>query len=119
MRIFLVCPVRNVSKKENAKIRAYVRNLEKQGHKVYWPYRDNPHQQTDTIGTVIINNNHFEMKHSDEVHIWWNPNSTGSIWDVCMAWMLGKCLFLVNRNEVKPTPFKSFTNVVLDMTRKP
>jgi len=58
------------------------------------------------------------MLEADEIHIWYDPSSTGSHFDLCGAFMLveifgyKKRIVLINRGEVKPTPHKSFANVI-------
>lgn len=111
----MICPVRNISKEELKKISEYVKNLEKQEHKVYWPPRDT--NQNDPIGLRICTDNAKAIIEADEVHIWWNSNSKGSLFDFGMSFMcsiLGKKkILLANPHEVVPTAEKSFNNVLL------
>lgn len=117
--IFIIRPVRNVTEEVKAKIADHVAKLEAQGHKVYDPDRDNPYQKTDLIGIKIIKHNRYKMDIADEVRIWYDKGSTGSIFDIGMFsvfTMRGfKKFVIINREEVASTPDKSFQNVVLTL----
>ncbi len=121
MNIFIICPVRNVSQEINAKIATYVQMLERQGHNVYWPLRDT--DQDDSTGFNICMDSAMEIRLADEVHIWYDPASQGSIFDlgalVMTARIIGpsKRIVLINRDQVLPTVGESFTNVVLELTK--
>lgn len=118
MKIFLICPVRNVSKKEAARIKEYVKDLEDEGHVVHWPQRDT--DQNDPVGLRICRDNCTAIKEADAVHVWYNKDSQGSIFDLGMAFALDKRIALANRESVQRTPHKSFRNVLLrlDATQK-
>ncbi len=111
MRIFLISPVRHLFSGELAKIDAYVGMFESAGHTVYWPYRDTyQDDDQDGGGVAICKANEHALVLADEVHIWWNPDSAGSLFDLGMAFALHKPLVAANR--VLPTSTKSFENVV-------
>lgn len=126
-KIFLICPVRygdHITTEEHRetqkKIRLYVEKLEKAGHKVYWPLRDT--NQDDPTGLRICTDNAKGIIWADEIHVWWDPNSQGSLFDFGMSFMchiLGsKKIVLANPGEVKPTEKKSFNNVLLELHKK-
>jgi len=119
--IFIICPVRKVGPKINKKIAAYVAELEAKGHEVYWPHRDNPYQETDSVGTQIVAYNRVEMCRADEVHIWYSKKSIGSIFDIGMFFALVynnfKKFVIINRENITPTPGKSFENVLLALEK--
>jgi hypothetical protein len=115
-RVYIICPVRNLSKKERQKILTYTKNLEKTGYKVRLPFRDT--NQDDEIGLRICEEHEKDILLANEIHIFWHPKSEGSLWDfaqVRMAMSLGKRkkIVLVNKENIKITPQKSFTNVLL------
>lgn len=120
-KIFVICPVRNVKPKINKKIAAHVAKLEAEGHEIYWPYRDNPYQKTDSVGTQIIAFNRVLMCRADEVHIWYEKTSTGSIFDIGMFFALVynnfKKFVIINRENVVPTPSESFENILLALEK--
>ena len=143
-KIFVVCPIRRPhveflrrilqtvfqtlfgiedrwTKTQNA-IKACVAKLEEEGHEVYWPARDNPYQNTDKIGIQIITFNRQKMLWANEIHIWYDKGSVGSMFDIGMFFALVRSNFkkfvIINRNKIKPTPHKSFENVVLTLAKE-
>jgi len=144
-KIFVICPVRRLkvrflkrvlqsvdwlvfgaedewTKNQNA-IKKYVFWLEADGHDVYWPPRDNPHQKTDKIGTSVCGYNREKMFWADEIHIWYDKNSMGSVFDIGMFFAFSgtnnfKKFAIINRKDIKPTPQKSFENVILALAKK-
>ena len=111
MKIFLICPVRGITEGEMISIERYVLDVERSGHhKVYWPPRDT--NQNDLIGLRICGDNRQAIEDADEVHIWWDGKSQGSLFDLGMAFALKKKIFLVNFGSVQITPHKSFDNLL-------
>lgn len=100
---------------EQKKIEKYVKNLEAQGHEVYWPIRDT--NQNDPIGLRICMDNGLAIINADEVRVWW-IGSSGSTFDFGMTFMFNllvspnKEVVIANPDDVKPTEGKSFNNVL-------
>ncbi len=144
-RIFVICPVRppktgflkrmfqkvlsllfgtvdSWTKTQNA-IKAYVEKLEAEGYEVYWPPRDNPYQRIDENGIFICEHNRDKMFWANEIHIWYDKNSTGSVFDIGMFFTFVriysfKKFVIINRENISPTPHKSFENVILSLGKK-
>lgn len=114
-KIFIICPVRNVTKIEKGKIEQWVSSLEARNIKVHWPQRDT--DQKDDIGLRICEDNKEAISNADEIHIYWNKDSKGSLFDIGMAFSLNKPIKIINREDVKKTPHKSFENVLLELDR--
>lgn len=112
MKVFLICPVRNATDEQRASMENYIQSLEDNGIEVYYPARDT--EQNDNIGFRICTDNRTAIKNSDEVHIFWDKNSQGSLFDLGMAFALEKPLKIVNIDEVEITPTKSFTNMIVE-----
>ena len=87
IRVYLVCPVRNATPEQTAEIKAYVEGLEANGYLVHWPARDTI-QEDETNGWQVCEQNGEAIMGADEVHVWWDPKSQGSMFDLGMAWML-------------------------------
>ena len=122
-KIFVICPVRSVTEETSDKIAAYIARLRTEGHEVYWPYLDNLHQDTDKVGITICEYNRKRMLMADEIHIWYDKNSTGSIFDIGMFFAFVhvgdfKKFVIINREDVMPTPNKSFENVILALEKE-
>lgn len=131
--IFLICPVRAFlfpdgtpkpdellrpkKKVEKAAIVAYVAKLESEGAKVYWPMRDT--DQTDPHGWDICSKNFLAILGADEIHVWYDPASTG--FDLGIVFALFRIGFfkwkviIANPEGVHPTTLKSFDNVLLKL----
>lgn len=111
MSVFLICPVREAGDSENGDIAGYVEALEATGVSVYWPKRDT--DQIDTVGLRICRDNFAAIRSVDEVHVWWQPTSRGSLFDLGGAFMLGKPIRIANRSGVIHTDGKSFENLLI------
>ena len=107
MRIFLVCPVRGHDQSEYLH---YVEQLEKSGHVVHYPPRDT--DQNDDTGLRICEDNRRAIEEADEVHVIWDGQSQGALFDIGMAFMLRKKIVAVSLPERTPT--KSFQNMIAE-----
>jgi nucleoside 2-deoxyribosyltransferase len=114
LKIFIICPVRNMTADERIALEAYIHKLESQGNTVHFPPRDT--NQNDPTGWNIIAQNRAAIEGCDEVHIFWNKDSQGSMFDLGMAFAFRKPVTLIN--TVEPTPTKSFENVLLKWAKK-
>ena len=115
--VFLICPVRNASKEALEAANAYVSELESRGYKVHWPPRDTA--QDDPVGLRICRDNGRALLAADEVHLWYDPASQGSIFDLGMLFMAAevigpkKKVVIVNPEALPPSDGKkSFVNVL-------
>jgi len=115
--IFLICPVRGVTRETETAIRAYVQAREREGCVVHWPPRDT--HQDDPVGVGICTQNGTAIHRADEVHVWYDPQSSGSHFDLGMYFMLARVLgkkkqfVIANPHEVPRTDGrKSFFNVL-------
>ncbi len=115
-KIFLICPVRNITDKENQFLQEYISELESNGNSVHYPPRDT--NQDDPIGYNICTENCAAIDAADEVHIYWNPGSSGSGFDLGMAFMGQKPIKLINKDKIPKTPHKSFENVLHELDKK-
>lgn len=118
MKVFLICPVRNATEQQIERMRNYKNSLREQQVDLYYPADDNVYEHTDKIGYVICETNVNAIKECDEVHIFWDKNSSGSLFDLGAAFALGKRLRIANINEVECTQNKSFANMILEWNKK-
>jgi len=109
--VFLICPVRDANTEQKARMEAYIAKLEGEGKKVYYPARDTD-QVDETGGFRICQDNAKAIYKSREVHIFFDPTSEGSRFDLGVAFALGKRLVIVNPEEVERTEKKSFNNMI-------
>ena len=113
--VFLICPVRNASEKQKKEMSEYIVKLKKEGKKVYYPGTDT--NQIDSIGYRICNDNRKAIEESKEVHIYFDGNSVGSLFDLGMAFALKKKLYIVNKDEYVLTNTRSFSNITMEWDR--
>jgi len=93
-RIFLISSVRKAAKEEIDKVTKYIESLRVNGSQVYYPYR-HTFQESQSVLT-IMNTNKYIIKHSGKVHIFYNPESEGSVVDLGMTFVNQKKLVLAN-----------------------
>lgn len=110
-KVFILCPVRNLTPAEDAEIKAYVRMLESKGIKVHYPPRDT--NQNDPIGLNICIQNRAAIKSSGEIHNYFNPASRGTVFDTGMAFMAEKPLFIINAGIFEHHPSDDFAGFLL------
>lgn len=114
MKIYIICPVRNMTKKQSAEVNEHVKFLEKERHKVHFPPRD-VDQTDDGIGLSICQEHARAMKQCDRVAVYWDEKSKGSHFDLGMAFILNKPVYLINNPE--RTKEKSYTNVLRSIAK--
>ena len=92
-KIYLICPVRNVTADQQRAVDTYAHQLTERGDDVH-----NPRyavDQTDTTGVGICLAHFDAMDLADEVHVFWDATSTGSHFDLGMAFALDKPVVVV------------------------
>jgi len=110
-KLFLIHPVRGHDQEETE---ALVKSLERAAWEVYWPIRDT--DQSDPVGLDICKANRAGIEAADIVAIVWDGVSTGSLFDLGMAFALRKPLRVMS---IPPkTPHKSFQNMMREWQRK-
>ena len=126
MKIYILCPVRNITSKQKKEIEDYVEYLEKEkqhpmgnyefdGDIVHYPPRDV--NQDDETGINICTKHLKAMKECDEVHIFWDRESSGSHFDLGMAFALGKKIVLVKHYQQREK-HKSYLNVIYEIQKE-
>lgn len=111
MRIYIICAVRNATEEEIAGIRHSITALREQGHDVHFPPDDV--EQNDPTGRNICEVHRRAMQTADEVHVFWDVTSSGSHFDLGMAYALDKKI--VPRSIAEPDPpHKSYWKAVID-----
>jgi nucleoside 2-deoxyribosyltransferase len=109
VKIFMICPVRKVTPEFREMVRVQVELREQHGHKVHWPERDT-NQAADSIG--ICEQNRTAIEQADEVHVCYDGESTGCLFDLGVAFALGKRVVAVPECVPPMTEGKSFTNLI-------
>ena len=109
MKIYLICPVRNVTEEQKKEIDDYVATQEAEGNKVHYPPRDV--NQNDETGFNIVVAHRRAMKKCDRVDVFYDKNSTGSHFDLGMAFMEGKKIKLIKAYQ-EDNAGKSFVKIM-------
>ena len=109
--VFLICPVRDASDEQKEKMKAYIAKLKGAGRRVYYP-ADDTVQKGDNTGLRICRDNARAIWKSREVHIFFDPKSEGSRFDLGVAFAFDKTLYIVNPDDFELTEEKSFANMI-------
>jgi len=109
MKRYILSPVTNVTPKEVEIIETWVKDREAEGHLVHLPWRDVDQEGLTGLGCCVENLQ--AMEECDIIDMYWNPKkSPGSIFDLGMAFALGKRWTLIN--EVDADDSKSLEQVI-------
>lgn len=99
-KIFLICPVRNASNDQRKWIENFVKEKHNEGYIIHAPHLHTV--QNDLFGGyAICKQNALAVATSDEIDIYYDQTSTGSVFDLGVAYALNKPLVLLNREEIK------------------
>jgi hypothetical protein len=85
-KIYLICPVRNITDEQKREIDEYVAYQERLGNEVHYPPRDV--DQTDATGWNICAQHRQAMKGCTRTDVFWDSQSSGSHFDLGMAFMM-------------------------------
>lgn len=94
MKIYIICPVRNVTEEQIQEVADYVASLELDGHQVHYPPRDYV-DPNDPTGFGIVTCHAIAMRNADRVDVFWDNTSKGSHADLGMAIIERKWVKLV------------------------
>lgn len=115
-KVYLICPVQRATQGEVSKLEVYVKRLEFEGILVHWPQRDTDQTPKDTA--PVMDQNRRAIEWANEVHIFYSPTSRGSIFDLGIAYALGKPIKIANPEEVQRTEKRSIENFILELADK-
>lgn len=107
-KVFIICTVRGASDEYRKKLEDYVKSLEENNYKVHLPHRDT--DQTAS-GYEICSQNARAIAMADEVHIFYNPDSQGTHFDMGVAFAYGRKIVVVENTKYDPTK-KSFARML-------
>lgn len=111
--VYLICPVRHASDEDRRFADRYVESLEQKGISVHYPPRD-VDQSDDGIGFALNAEHRDAMFACREVHVIWDPDSSGSRFDLGMAMMLQshRDVPIVLASPVVKTEKRSYGNIL-------
>lgn len=91
-RMFIICTVRGASEEYKQKLEDYVTQKESEGWEVHLPHRDT---NQNTSEYEICNENARAIAMANEVHVFYNPESQGTHFDMGVAFALGRKVVVV------------------------
>lgn len=98
-KIFLICPVRNATDEQRKWIENFVREKYDDGYAIHAPHLHT--RQTDLFGGYAICKQNAEaVASSQEIDIYYDQSSTGSVFDLGVAYALYKPLRLLNKEDI-------------------
>lgn len=98
-KIFLICPVRNATPEQRKWIEDFVANKHEDGYTIHAPHLHT--RQVDLFGGYAICKQNAEaVASSTEIDIYYDQSSTGSVFDLGVAYALYKPLILLNKDEI-------------------
>lgn len=99
-KIFLICPVRNASEDQRKWIEDYVEQKSIEGYIIHAPHLHT--RQKDLFGGYAICKQNAEaVASSNEIAIYYDKSSTGSVFDLGVAFALQKPLVLLNEDKIE------------------
>lgn len=103
-KIFLICPVRNATEKDKKWIESFVEEAYNNGINIHAPHLHTV--QTDLFGGyTICKQNEEAVATSNEIDIYYDKSSTGSVFDLGVAYTLHKPLRLLNQVKLDEKEF--------------
>lgn len=98
-KIFLICPVRNATDSQKKWIEEFVKEKYNDGYTIHAPHLHTV--QSDLFGGyAICKQNANAVATSEEIDIYYDQSSTGSVFDLGVAYALNKPLVLLNKDEI-------------------
>ena len=98
-KIFLICPVRNATEEQRKWIEDFVKEKQSSDYIVHAPHLHT--NQNDTLGGFnVCKENSLAVASSSEVDIYYDQTSTGSIFDLGVAYALHKPIKLLNEEDI-------------------
>jgi nucleoside 2-deoxyribosyltransferase len=91
-KMFVICTVRGASDEYKQKLEDYVAQKESEGWHVHLPHRDT---NQNASGYEICKQNAQAIAMSNEVHIFYNPESQGTHFDMGVAFAFGRKVVVV------------------------
>ena len=98
-KIFLICPVRNATQEQRNWIEKFVVQKYNEGYLIHAPHLHT--RQLDLFGGYAICKQNAEaVATSQEIDIYYDQSSAGSVFDLGVAYALHKPLIILNKNEI-------------------
>ncbi len=113
-RAFLICPVRNADEAIQNEISEIAKDWERRGFTVYIPSEDT--DQKDSTGYRMCKDNREAISVADLILFYWDGKSQGCLFDLGMAFALGKKIYVVK--VPAKTEGKSYQNMAIEWEKR-
>ena len=107
-KVFIICPMNSATKKQKTQIENYAKQLQSSDIEVCYPASN----QIDNTGFKTCCDNRTAIADCTEVHVFWNKNSDGILFDLGVAFGLGKKLKIINPGDLDKKAGISFSNMI-------
>ncbi|HOZ54071.1 MAG TPA: hypothetical protein PKY25_01935 [Bacilli bacterium] len=98
-KVFLICPVRDATATQVEEVGHYMDDINARGYKLYVPHIDTV--QKDILGGyAICIQNARAIGESNIVHIYYDQNSKGSLFDLGIAYYMNKNIYVINEDKI-------------------
>ena len=95
-KIFIICSVREAEEDYKCKLESYKAELESKGYQVHLPHIDT---NQEAKGIDICRENANAIFNANEVRIFYSPKSTGTHFDMGVAFGFGKRIKVIENVE--------------------
>ena len=112
-KVFIICPVRDMTKKENKILNNYVKKLENSKHIVHFPPRDTD-QVDPEHGYNICSQNYQSIVNADEIHVYFKKSSQGTFFDLGITFSEHK----KNKKPIKIINKKDVLNIIKNSNKE-
>ncbi len=100
-KIFLICPVRNATPEQRKWIEDFTKEKQESGYRIHAPHLHTNQNDPYGGGYFICKQNAEAIASSEEIDIYYDQSSTGSVFDLGVAYALHKPLKLLNKEEIE------------------
>lgn len=110
-KIFLICPVRNATPEQRKWIEDFTRQKEIDGYQIHAPHLHT--RQVDLFGGyTICKKNEEAVAASEEIDLYYDQSSTGSVFDLGAAYQLEKPLKVLNKDSILWNPLDPIDEII-------
>ena len=116
-KVFLICPVRNATEEQKKYIKEFVKEKNQSGIEVHAPHMHTV-QQDMFGGYTICYQNANAIADSIEIDMYYDQSSTGSVFDLGVAYALDKKLVVLNYGDIVFNENDQIDSIVKDWNNR-
>jgi len=112
-KVYILGPGIGSEREDISSLLRYRSGLKSQGYRPHFPLLDT--MRIDLPNLDGVGANRLEMSIADEVHVYWKGATPDALFDLGMAFMADKQIRIINPDDVRPTPNRSFETLLRAM----